>query len=169
MEPFESRSDPVLPLDIGTPGPLSAARGAGFDTFVTARLEGAGAEIAPSEAQRYRLIDQNTVTWSWSVMTNDPGRLLLDVTMDIEWIPLDGGEPIRYQLARDRIGVLVDTPFFVFGDPLSLTSIISFVVGGITTALATLLWGRYTRRLEAQEAAQRAEAERQAKGSRRRK
>lgn len=142
-EPFESAAILVPVQSVGDPGPLTEARGPGYETFVVARLEGAGAEIAPVDGVEYRLIDQQEVTWSWTVITDDPGRLLLDATVDIEWRPIAGGQPIRYQLAHQRIAVQVDSPFFVLGDPLSLTSLLSFVFGAIITAITSWLWGRF--------------------------
>jgi hypothetical protein len=127
---------------------VSVARGPQYDAFLSARLIGSAFEIVPAVATEYRLIDQDRVTWDWSVTPKQMGNRELLLVVDVRWVPTGTGQPVVYQVGRQRLAVAVDAPLFEPGNPIQVLPVVTAMLGAIGGALVTFLIPRWLQRAD---------------------
>ena len=82
---------------------VSVPRPAGYDLFAIAQLEGAAFDIAPQGEQRYRLDQNEEVTWRWSLTPLKVGTHRLALTLRLRWEPRpDANLPLRESMIFSR-------------------------------------------------------------------
>ncbi|MCG8347941.1 MAG: hypothetical protein MI924_09200 [Chloroflexales bacterium] len=138
--PDETSGVVVTPRPIGTPGlplqkQLEEQYGPG-NAFITTRLTGSG-DITPPEQVRYRLRDQDEITWVWLVVPKRPGSMTLFLEVFIEWAPDQGEAPTQYQVLAEAIRAEVYTPLAVFGNSIEFTTVLAGMGGMVTGAVFT--------------------------------
>lgn len=109
------------PIPAGTPeAPLRAAFGPKYTGFARANLVGTAFEIEAATSSE-QPIDQKMITWEWNILSDKPGRQVINAIIEVKWQPEDGGQPIERQVWRQRLDMPVDKPFI----PTSVFSVLS--------------------------------------------
>jgi hypothetical protein len=115
-------------VPLGTAGPIEEARGEGYLARATANLDAAAFNVAPGE-QPSRSVPSPRLDWQWSISSEQEGRQLLVVSIDVEWTPIaGGGAPFSERVWSQVIEIEVTKPFIALGS-LQLATLFSGFIG----------------------------------------
>jgi hypothetical protein len=118
----------TTPIPAGTPeAPLDEAFGLDYEGFARADLVGTTFDIK-AVGSREQSLAQQKITWKWNVVSDKPGRQVLDAIIEVEWRPKKGGEPIVRQAWQQSLDVLVEKPW-IRTNQLLLFSVMGLMVG----------------------------------------
>jgi hypothetical protein len=122
-------NDELIPPGMAIPDAL----GDGYNTRITASLVGSAFEIEPLNVRPYSLRDREEVTWDWSVTPRQAGERELLLVVEVEWIPRneEEGEPLLYQIGRERLEVVVEQPLVIFGESIAFSEILVLMITAI--------------------------------------
>jgi hypothetical protein len=125
---------PATPLPVGTPSaPLVDAFGPEYEGFARADLGSGAFNIVSVWSEEYSLA-QKEITWKWNVISNKPGRQVLDAIVEVVWRPKDGGDPIKRISWQQSLQILVKKPL-IGTDQLLLFSVMGLLTGtGFSTS-----------------------------------
>ncbi len=113
----------------------------GYILYASARLDGAGFDIAPTgDQERYVPVGEE-VAWRWSLAAQRPGQHRLSVQLYLRWIPGPGiqGEVIESQVFARGLDVQV-TSFFGLSAAQAATGGMIGVLLGSGFLLVALVW-----------------------------
>jgi hypothetical protein len=86
----------VSPVPVGTPGaPLQQARGANYSAFAVARIPAtSGVQVQlSSPSNEEQSLDNETITWYWSVVSQTPGTRKMRLDFELRFKPKASGAP----------------------------------------------------------------------------
>ena len=114
---------------VGTPKmPIAKAFGSGFDAFANAELSASAFEIDPQQ-QAQQSLDQESVSFYWTLTPKYTQDQTLSITVTAVWKPRSGGEPTERPLARHLLHINVsDAPLSVVPGELSLSDLIAALI-----------------------------------------
>lgn len=84
----------VSPVPVGTPGvPLQQARGANYSAFAVARIPAtSGVQVQlSSPSNEEQSLDNETITWYWSVVSPTPGLRKMRLDFELRFKPKTSG------------------------------------------------------------------------------
>jgi hypothetical protein len=123
-----------VPSSPGTPeAPLSEAFGPGYRAEARAVLSAAAFTKDPEE-QKYQRLERRKLTWSWTIVSGEPGRQALSVAIEVRWLPTLNGEPAveGEEVWDHEFEIEVAKPFLTLGQ-LQLSTFLSGFIGSALT------------------------------------
>lgn len=132
-------AESATPIPVGTPEAfIDKAYGQEYFAFATARLAGTAFEVQLVTAEEQPL-GQSRVTWEWNLISEKPGKQIINARIDVEWRPVDADGPaIHSMIWEARLDIVVKKPW-IKTDQLALFSILGLVTGsGMCTPWAIL-------------------------------
>jgi len=118
----------ATPLLFGTPSvPLERALGTEYEAYASAYLAAAAFGVMPVTSEEQSL-GQSTITWEWNIAAEKDGVQAVNLSMEVEWRPVDGGQTVRRQVWRARIEIAVEKPLISTGQ-VSIVTLISGIAG----------------------------------------
>jgi len=121
------------PIPVGTPGEEPRyAFGKKYEAYAIAHIAGAPFDIslASPEAQA---LDQPRLDWVWNLTSDHPGLQGIDVSVEIEWRPVDPADkPLNRQIWRSHLEVEVFQSILSTGQVSAFSLLSAFLGSGLS-------------------------------------
>jgi len=122
----------VSPISAGTPGvPITRAFGSKYEACANGEVAGAGFDVKPVTTGCQSLEQSNT-TWTWSISTEHSGSQTVIVSIEVQWKPKDGEQPIQRQIWQEQLNIFVEEPWITTGQLNILTLVSGFLGSGFS-------------------------------------
>ncbi len=130
--------DVQLPLGATPNAPIAGAFGDQYEATITASLTGPdNLNIRTDDIEAFILREGKTIVWDWHMTPEQEGRYQLALKIKATWENPQIDDIRSELLVRETLATEVSQRWFTFGDPFSLTAIVSAIAGAILAALVT--------------------------------
>jgi hypothetical protein len=147
------------PYPVGTPGAaIGSAFGLGYQAYASSELDATQFDVQPT-GPRWQSLEEKELTWNWDISAKSEGPQVVNVGIDVEWLPLPNhpnSSKVERRVWDARFPIAVELPLItagqfnaaqILGNAFTISSLTAVLAGIWKTVLHPLImWTRSKRR-----------------------